>query len=81
MFRTSKTYERGKMREKMFQAISDIIAKHHNPDYNCAELMALEDEYNATIYALDAMDLRLATNEIIDLIADFFIKGKELGKK
>ena len=69
------------MRDKMFQAISDIIAKHHNPDYNCAELMALEDEYNATIYTLDARDLRLATDEMIDLIADFFIKGKELCKK
>lgn len=69
------------MREKMFQAISDIITKHNNTDYNCAELMAMEDESNATIYTLDARDLRLATNEIIDLIADFFIKGKELGKK
>ena len=68
------------MRDKMFQAISDIIAKHHNPDYDCAEIMALEDEYNATIYTLDARDLRLATNEIIDLIADFFIKGKEINK-
>lgn len=66
------------MRDKMFQAISDIIAKHHNPDYNCAELMALEDEYNATIYTLDARDVGLATNEIIDLIADFFVKGKEI---
>ena len=66
------------MRYKMFQAISDIIAKHHNPDYNCAELMALEDEYNATIYTLDARDLTLATNEIIYLIADFFIKGNQL---
>ena len=69
------------MRDKMFQAISGTIAKHHNPDYNCAEIMALEDEYNATIYTLDASDLRLATNEIIDLIADFFIKGKEINKK
>lgn len=68
------------MRYKMFQAISDIIAKHNNEDYNCAELMALEDEYNATIYTLDARDLTLATNEIIDLIADFFIKGAELKK-
>lgn len=69
------------MRYKMFQAISDIIVKHNNKDYDCAELMALEDEYNATIYTLDARDLRLATDEIIDLIADFFIKGKELEKK
>lgn len=66
------------MRDKMFQAISDIISKHHNPDYNCAELMAMENEYNATIYTLDARDLRLATDEIIDLIADFFIKGSQL---
>ena len=66
------------MRDKLFQAISGIITKHHNSDYDCAELMALEDEYNATIYTMDASDLRLATNEIIDLIADFFIKGNQL---
>ena len=67
------------MRQKMFEAICDILTRHNNEDYNCAELMALEDEYNATVYTFDASDLRLATNEIIDLIADFFIKGIELG--
>ena len=66
------------MRDKMFEAISSIIAKHHNTDYDCAELMAMEDEFNATIYTLDARDLRLATNDIIDLITDFFIKGSQL---
>jgi hypothetical protein len=69
------------MRDEMFQAISGIIAKHHNPDYDCGELMDLEYEHNATIYTLDARDVRLATDEIIDLIADFFIKGKELSKE
>ena len=67
------------MRQKMFEAICDILTRHNNEDYNCAELMTLEDEYNATVYTFDASDLRLATNEIIDLIADFFIKGVELG--
>lgn len=67
------------MRQKMFEVICDILTRHNNEDYNCAELMTLEDEYNATIYTFDASDLRLATNEIIDLIADFFIKGIELG--
>ena len=66
------------MRDRMLQAISGIIIKHHNQDYDYGELMALEDEFNATIYTLDARDVRLATNEIIDLIADFFIKGSQL---
>lgn len=66
------------MRQKMFEAICDILTRHNNEDYNCAELMELEDKYNATIYTFDASDLRLAANEIIDLIADFFIKGIEL---
>lgn len=67
------------MRQKMFEAICEILTRHNNEDYNCAELMALEDEHNATVYTFDASDLRIATNEIIDLIADFFIKGIELG--
>ena len=68
------------MRDKMFLAICNKLEKHNNNDYHCKEITNLENIYNATIYTLDAKDMRDAVNEIIDLIGDFFIKGISLSK-
>lgn len=69
------------MRDKLFSAICSRLEKHNNEDYRCKEITNLEIAYDATIYTLDAKDMRDAANEIIDLIGDFFIKGISLTNK
>ena len=69
------------MRDKLFSAIGEIIEKHNNELYRGEEIKNFETSLNATIYTLDAKDLRESIDEVLDLIGDFFIKGLSLNNK
>jgi hypothetical protein len=69
------------MRDKLFSAIGEIIEKHNNEFYRNEEIKNLESSLNATIYTLDALDVRESIDEILDLIGDFFVKGLSLSNK
>lgn len=68
------------MRELLFKAIADILDKHDNDTYHTEDLEIVERIESAKVLAMDACDEREAINEIIDLIAGFFIKGESLRK-
>lgn len=69
------------MRDKLFSAIGEIIEKHNNELYRGEEIENFETSLNATIYTLDAQDLRESIDEVLDLIGDFFVKGLSLSNK
>lgn len=69
------------MRDKLFSAIGEIIEKHNNELYRGKEIENFERSLNATIYTLDAKDVRESIDEVLDLIGDFFVKGLSLSNK
>lgn len=69
------------MRDKLSSAIGEIIEKHNNELYRCEGIKNFERSLNATIYTLDAQDLRESIDEALDLIGDFFVKGLSLSNK
>lgn len=69
------------MRDKLFSAICGIIEKHNNELYRVEGIKNFERNLNATIYTLDAQDVRESVDEILDLIGDFFVKGLSLSNK